>query len=350
MDLSYGKQSTCIAELPDDPLCLIYQKLNKVRDQKSFSRTCHRFLDITILCCKCLDVSSSTKLSKSYNLDSIVLGTYLYRFRHFESPSSISVIDLYHCEITDNGLETLTKYCKTLMNVNLVCCSHITNTGILFLKQNCRLLRVLKISGCDRVVGVRSQQGFLATLACLQADSHVLNPSGFLSGGGIEYLSITYSKNKPFTSKLGLSAIGSGIAKNLKMLSLFMRSFVTDDCMHSVVTDDCIIKISSGCPLLQELNLSYCNRIGLRGWESIGLHCQNLERLHVNSCNNLCDRGLLALGNGCKLLSVLYMTNCPRITSSGKDKFKILRADVEIVEKIGKINFPSWTFTCPVIS
>ncbi|XP_071741156.1 F-box/LRR-repeat protein 12-like [Rutidosis leptorrhynchoides] len=335
MGLSYGKQSLCITQLPDDPLCRIYQNLNKQHDQKSFSQTCHRFLDIAILSCKCLDVTSSTKLSKSYNLDSIVLGKYLNRFRHFESASLISVIDLYKCVITDDGLKMLTNYCKSIITVSLIGCSHITNTGIWFVTQNCHQLRALKISDCDRVANVKYQQGFSSTLAYLRVDSHVFYPTGFLSRRGLEYLDITAS-SKYYMNKCErrFAAIRSGIAKNLKILSVWTCSFVTDGC---------IMKFTKGCPLLQEMNLSCCRGIRLPGWESIGLHCQNLK-IHVNYTKTICDKGLLALGNGCKSLSVLYIMNCQQITSDGLDTFRIQRADVKIEEKLGITCFPSWTF------
>ncbi|XP_071708040.1 F-box/LRR-repeat protein 12-like [Rutidosis leptorrhynchoides] len=244
MDVSDDrKQSLCITQLPDEVLDLIYQKLYLARDEESFSQTCHRFLDITILSCKCFN-----DVVRSNPFDSIVVGRCLHFFsHHFESHYSswISVLDLSFTVITDKGLETLTKYSnKLLINVSLICC----------------------------LFGVRSRQGFSAALTYLEADSRTLYPTGYLSGAGLEYLKV-FNFSKLYKDERGLAAIGSGIAKNLKVLSFWARSFVTDDS---------IIKISKGCPLLQELNLAFCIGIGLRGWVSIGLHCQNLETLHVN--------------------------------------------------------------------
>ncbi|XP_071707975.1 F-box/LRR-repeat protein 12-like [Rutidosis leptorrhynchoides] len=262
MDVSDdGKHMLClITQLPDDLWCLIYQKLDELCDQRSFSLTGHRFHDIAISSCKCVfEVTTLDKLRRSYiPLDSILRGRYIC-FMHFESPSSLSVLDLSFCAITDNGLETVTKYYnKSLIHVDLRHCPRITNTGIWFLKQNCPRLRVLKISGCNQVVGVASQQGFSETLTFLQADAHVLSPTGLLSGGGVEYLivsnlNILCSKNE----QRGLAAIGSGMGKNLKILSFYDGSFVTDEC---------IMRISKGCPLLQELKLSRCSGIGFPGW------------------------------------------------------------------------------------
>nr|GEU47181.1 probable ADP-ribosylation factor GTPase-activating protein AGD14 isoform X1 [Tanacetum cinerariifolium] len=70
------------------------------------------------------------------------------------------------------------------------------------------------------------------------------------------------------------------------------------------VEDDAVMTISKGCRLLHEWNLSFCYKIGVLGWESIGLYAHNLKILNVSYCDNLYSRGLTALYNGCKRLSV----------------------------------------------
>nr|GEV80591.1 hypothetical protein [Tanacetum cinerariifolium] len=348
-------QSPCITRLPDDPLYVIFEKLKKICDRESFGLTCHRFLDIQNLSCRCLNLGYMAHSFRTrVKTDPFILDQLLSRFTQLESLSLtscyelsdsdltileiygsklralylsfcprvtdislnsvasgcqlLSIISLSNCSITDSGLEILTKSCKSLIEVNLAWCLSITDHGIRFLIQNCRQLKALKISWCNKIVGV-GFQGCSAALAHLQVDCCAIEPMGIsqiLSGGGLEYLSLC-NLNK-CTRGHGLGAIGSGVAANLKILDLKMCTSVTDDA---------IISISKGCPLLQEWNLSFCDEIGYPGWESIGLYCDNLKTLHVNKCVKLCDRGLLALGNGCKRLSVLYMTECLLVTRYG---------------------------------
>ncbi|GKB83872.1 leucine-rich repeat domain, L domain-like protein [Tanacetum coccineum] len=153
----------------------------------------------------------------------------------------LSIISLYYCSITDTGLETLTKACKSLKEVSLKGCTEITGRGILSLNQNCRQLRALNISHCQKVVGV-SFNGISSTLACLDAEDCALRMdatavSKILSGGGIEYLNISNGRRMGD----GLAAIGLGFASNLKILHFYECKFVKDDV---------IIQISKGCPLL----------------------------------------------------------------------------------------------------
>ncbi|PWA74604.1 leucine-rich repeat domain, L domain-like protein [Artemisia annua] len=369
MDLHYKKTQSCISTtthlLPDDVLYLIFEKLDSKLDQDSFGLTCHAFLNIqnssrkclklgcSVLpeCC-CLDVfhpranvkrllngfmqleslssgncplvsdSCLTPLLK-YGLASIASGCHL-----------LSIISLSKCSITNSGLKILTQSCKSLRGVNLSCCKNITDNGIRSLNQNCRQLISLNISGCDRVNG-EGFKDFSETLACLEANNCVFDSLGdILSGGGLEYLNLNGVHK--CIGENGLADIGLGFASYLIILDLGWCTFVDNDT---------IIKISKGCPLLKEWNLSYCANIGTSGWEAIGLYCKNLKILHVNYCGKLCDRGLLALGNGCKRLSVIYMCRYLKIAEVGLHVFKIKREDVEIrYEQIWDIR-PSWAFT-----
>lgn len=371
-------QSPCITRLPDDPLYVIFEKLKNNCDRESFGLACHRFLDIQNLSCRCLNLGYVAHSFRTrVKTDPFILDKLLSRFKQLESLSLtncyelsdsdltilaiygsklrslylsfcprvtdislnsvasgcrlLSIISLSNCSITDSGLETLTKSCKSLVEVNLAWCLSITDHGIWSLVQNCRQLKALKISWCNKIVGV-GFQGCSSALAYLQVDCCAIDPVGIskiLSGGGLEYLSLC-NLNK-CTRGHGLGAIGSGVAANLKILDLRMCTSVTDDA---------IISISKGCPLLQEWNLSFCDEIGYPGWESIGLYCDDLKTLHVNKCVKLCDRGLLALGNGCKRLSVLYMTECRLVTRYGIRIFKSLRADVEISKKVVPTIYP----------
>ncbi|GJR62162.1 leucine-rich repeat domain, L domain-like protein [Tanacetum coccineum] len=387
MDLRYKNTRSCISTtthlLPDDVLYLIFEKLDSKLDQDSFGLTCHSFLNIQNSSRKCLKLGCSV-LPECCCLDVFHpranVKRLLNRFTQLESLSSgncnlvsdscltpllkygsklhslylddfynltnivlasiasgchlLSIISLSKCSVTNSGLKILTQSCKSLREVNLACCKKITDNGIRYLNQNCRQLRSLNISGCDRVVG-EGFKGFSETLACLEANNCVFDSMGdVLSGGGLEYLNLNGLHK--CIGENGLAAIGLGFASNLIILDLGWCTFVDDDTIN---------KISKGCPLLQNWNLSYCENIGTPGWESIGLHCKNLKILHLNYCGQLCERGLLALGNGCKRLAVIYMCRYLKIYELRLHLFKIRRQDVEIrYEQIWDIR-PSWAFT-----
>ncbi|OVA05149.1 Leucine-rich repeat [Macleaya cordata] len=236
---------------------------------------------------------------------------------------SLKKVNLSYCAITDIGLESLSKSCSSLQKLNLSYCALLSDRGIRFLSQYCRQLCSVSISNCKNITGI-GFNGCSETLAYVEVVSCNLEPEGILgivSGGGLEYLDLSSVD----VLGLGLPKIGEGFAMKLRVLNLRI-------CRD--VSNEVVMKISKGCPLLQEWNLAHNNQINLHGWEAIGSNCHNLEILHVNLCLNLCDRGLGALRDGCKRLSVLYMDNrYARISHLAIELFKCRRADVKIMEK-----------------
>lgn len=362
-----------IMHLPGDCLLFIFEKFDSSDDRESFGLTCHRLLNVQNLSRKSLEFGCSFSrfshsLSKTAtDIDSFLLDKLIQRFTQLESLSlcgcvnlldsglsqlqnygsklqtlyldccfkvtdsglssvaigcpNLSLVSLYRCLISDNGLELLAKSCLLLRDLNLDWCSFITDCGILSITKNCREIRAIKISHCDKIKGV-GFKGCSQTLACLEAESCRFEPEGvmgILSGGGLEYLNV--SCLSWCIRGDCLKAIGGGFGANLRVLNFRVCR---------TVTDETIIMISKGCPFLKEWNLSLCSEITVSGWESIGIHCNNLEKLHVNGCGGLCDRGLLGLRNGCKRLEVLYFTRCRRVSSLAITLFKIARWDVEI--------------------
>ncbi|XP_059297788.1 LOW QUALITY PROTEIN: F-box/LRR-repeat protein 12 [Lycium ferocissimum] len=359
-------------QLPDDCLLLIFQHLDCTSDRESFGLTCRRWLQIQNqnrrslqfqIEYPILNISSSSQndtqistfqlyrlLNRFQNLDSLSLSgcTELpdsalallpqhasklqslhldFCFRITDNGlssvasgcSSLVILSLYRCNVTDYGLEALSNSCLALEDLNISYCSRISDYGIRAISQNCRHLRAIRISYCGNLTGV-GFQGCSQTLTYLEADSCRLEPKGIrsiLSGGGLEYLSMS---NLTWSHRVD----GLGFAAKLRVLNFRMCGMTGDDCIMAIAKD---------CPSLQEWNLAICHGVKIGGWESIASHCHNLKTLHVNGCRNLTDRGLQALRSGCKRLSVLYITRCSQISVVALEMFKVARGNVEVKEE-----------------
>lgn len=369
-DLSPSLESyTSLTDLPDDCLLHIYLYLKNCSDRNSFGLTCQRLLKIQNTACSSLMFQLSPKgnaselyarylpklLSRFPNLSSISLAnctelgdSALSRLQlcgstlrslslycclgitdnalatvSYGCPYLVS-ITLYRCNITDTGLQWLTKACPSLENINLSYCLGITDRGIRALSRDCRRIRSLMMSSCKGITGT-GFEGCSTSLAYLEADLCFLSAEGLLSvfsGGGLVYLNI--SSPRTWFDRDELMAIGSEFATKLRFLNLRLCRFVGDEFVEA---------IAKGCPLLEEWNLAVCHRIHLFGWEAIGLNCRNLKILHVNRCQNLCDQGLMALRDGCNQLKLLYMHGCRRVTSHGLEAFKLMRQDVKVMRE-----------------
>ncbi|KAL7124615.1 hypothetical protein ABFS83_14G061100 [Erythranthe nasuta] len=368
---------TSVLQLPDDCLHIIFQRLDSSLDRDSFGLACHRWLRIQNSSRRSLQLL----VGPSMNIDSCHLHRLLDRFSQLQSLSlagctelldsdlsalldngsklqilhldccygitdhglsfvasgcpNLAIISLHRCNITDVGLETLSKSCLVLKDVNLSYCSLISDHGVGAISKNCRQLRAVDISHCRSVNGV-GFKGCSQTLTYLEAASCDFEPEGMMaifSGGGLEYLNI--SSINWWINGHGLSLISARFISKLRALNFRL---------YRTIGDDAILTISKGCPLLQEWSLALCHGIGIAGWESIGSNCFNLERLNVNGCRYLCDEGLRALRDGCKRLRYLYLGRCRRISSTAIEMFKCLRSDVEIGDEEAMCIAPDWAF------
>ncbi|KAI3980467.1 hypothetical protein MKX01_038639 [Papaver californicum] len=368
----YKNLTTSIMNLPDDCLVLILQLLDRPVDRNSFVLTCHRWLQLQNLSRRklwfnhyCLTLAKVSSHSYSFRLTKLLTrfqqlnflslshctgmpDSALSQLRIFGSNiqtlylecclaitdngfslmasgcAHLTSISLYRCNISDIGLEDLAKSCSSLQKLNLSNCGSISDRGIRHLSQACQQLSAITISYCAKISGV-GFHGFSQNLASVEAVCCKLEPEGIqaiVSGGGLEYLDLSNLDNYGPQ----LNRIGGGFAKNLRVLNL-------RNCRE--VRNTVVIKISKGCPLLQEWNVPRCHLIDLDGWKAIGSNCHNLEILHVNVCYNLRDSGLQALlSNGCKRLLKLYISNCfARISHFTIEQFKCRRSDVKIKEK-----------------
>ncbi|XP_049388241.1 F-box/LRR-repeat protein 12-like [Solanum stenotomum] len=377
MDNPSDDFSGYIMQLPDDCLLFIFQHLDCGSDRESFGLTCRRWLHILNLNRRFLQfqcfftmLNFSSLSQTNTRISTLHLYRLLNRFQNLESlslsgctelPDSglsllprhgskqqclhldycfgitvsglssvvsgcslLVILSLYQCNVTDYGLEALSNSCLALEDLNLSYCSRISDYGVRAISQNCRRLRAIKISYCRNLTGA-GFQGCSQTLTHLEADYCRLEPNGIrsiLSGGGIEYLSVS---NLTWCTRVnGMVAISVGFVAKLRVLNF--RSSRT-------IGDDCIMTIAKGCPSLQEWNLPICHEVKIAGWESIASHCHNLKTLHVNRCRNLCDRGLQALRTGCKRLSIPFVTRSSQINGVVLEIFKLARGNVEIKEE-----------------
>ncbi|XP_015162698.1 F-box/LRR-repeat protein 12 isoform X2 [Solanum tuberosum] len=328
MDNPSDDFSGYIMQLPDDCLLFIFQHLDCGSDRESFGLTCRRWLQIQNLNRRSLQFQCSFTMLNFSSLSQTntrISTLHLYRLlNRFQNLESLSLSGCTELPDSDYGLEALSNSCLALEDLNLSYCSRISDYGVRAISQNCRRLRAIRISYCRNLTGA-GFQGCSQTLTHLEADYCRLEPNGIrsiLSGGGIEYLSVS---NLTWCTRVnGLVVISVGFAAKLRVLNF--RSSRT-------IGDDCIMTIAKGCPSLQEWNLAICHEVKIAGWESIASHCHNLKTLHVNRCRNLCDRGLQALRNGCKRLSILYITRSSQISGVALEIFKLVRGNVEVKEE-----------------
>uniref|UniRef100_A0A0E0BTF4 F-box domain-containing protein n=1 Tax=Oryza glumipatula TaxID=40148 RepID=A0A0E0BTF4_9ORYZ len=95
-----------------------------------------------------------------------------------------------------------------------------------------------------------------------------------------------------------------------------------------------LLTLSTCCPLLTDLILSFCYYIDDSGLAYL-TDCKKLVSLRLNSAKNIASSGLLVVAVGCKNLSGLHLINCNKI-SGNPEWLKYLGSDGSLEELVVK--------------
>ncbi|KAG2380616.1 F-box/LRR-repeat protein [Vigna angularis] len=205
--------------------------------------------------------------------------------------------------------------------------------GVDLLKQGCKTLKKLDISGCQNI----SHTG-LSKLTSISGGLEKL----ILADGSPVTLDLVDGLNKlsmlqsivldgcPVTSE-GLRAIGS-LCISLRELSLSKCLGVTDEALSLLVskqkdlrklditccrkiTDVSIASIANSCTGLTSLKMESCTLVPQEAFVLVGQKCHYLEELDLTD-NEIDDEGLMSLSS-CSKLSSLKIGICLNITDRG---------------------------------
>jgi len=75
-----------------------------------------------------------------------------------------------------------------------------------------------------------------------------------------------------------------------------------------------ILVLSSQCPLLTDLTLSFCSYVNDTGIGYLA-YCKKLMALRLNFAPAISSSGLLSVAVGCKSLSALHLVDCMKVSS-----------------------------------
>uniref|UniRef100_A0A7N6BW05 F-box domain-containing protein n=1 Tax=Anabas testudineus TaxID=64144 RepID=A0A7N6BW05_ANATE len=91
--------------------------------------------------------------------------------------------------------------------------------------------------------------------------------------------------------------------RNIELLSLNGCTKITD---------------SEGCPLLEQLNISWCDQVTKDGIQALVRSCPGLKGLFLKGCTQqqITDEGLITICRGCHRLQSLCVSGCANITDA----------------------------------
>jgi len=257
--------------------------------------------------------------------------------------------------ITDTGVRSITKYCwylqylnledifllhdsafwysheydgrqladelmlKTLTNLNLSDCVHLTDKGIEGLTWRCFSIQQLRLKGCDRLTDESLK--FLARKPMVEFDTPVYPTCDTI-------VSIDLSQCKGFTP----AAVQEFLAQCPVMETIDLSGIVglSDNHFHELckacasvqhitlrrcilLTDNAMCSIADYL-WLESLDISYCTRISDEGIEILTVACTGLLSLTMRRLSKLTAIAVNAVSRNCKVIKSLDIRECPLIS------------------------------------
>lgn len=196
--------------------------------------------------------------------------------KNFPNLERFKIIDSWQCnQITDQGLEALSKGCKQLESLDLSNCIELTFKGLQSLAENCANVSFLAINNYSSPKLTDEQLEFLAKKWSKLESLYIKGTK--ITDQGLEHL----TKYCPNLSVLDLDEASSVTDKGLKMLAAAYPNMLAFNVHHAEkITEEGLSAIAQSWPKLEWLDLSGCESIPQNSFIEL-MKCTNLKRLNL---------------------------------------------------------------------
>ena len=75
--------------------------------------------------------------------------------------------------------------------------------------------------------------------------------------------------------------------------------------------------VAHNCPLLETIDISYCERVTDIGVSTIAYNCYSLENINLSHCDKITDAGVSAIAYYCSFLRNIDLAECRSVTFAG---------------------------------
>ena len=217
-------------------------------------------------------------------------------------------IDLFHCNITDTGLQYIFDRCIVLKKIRVWYCYNVTDIGFKSISNSIESI----ILFCSNITDITLEYIFTK---CFKLKYFRIISSNNLTCAGFKHISkdnciecIDISRFKK--RYINISHIFSKCT-NLKEISIYY-------CKNIVLKNIC------NCAMLKSVNINYCNIMD-KDLNNIS-KCPALENFSISGCDDITLLGLNFIIDNCKMLKYIYTNN---YISTVKQKCKYLNITYE---------------------
>ncbi|WOL18774.1 F-box protein SKP2A [Canna indica] len=240
----------------------------------------------------------------------------------------LSLRQNFRLQLEDSAVETVSKYCHELRDLDLSRCRKLSDYSLLALAHGCPFLIRLNLSGCsglsdstlEYLVRCCKNLKYLNLCGCVKASDRALQAISY-NCNGLQILNLGWCEG---VSDNGVTSLAAG-CPDLRSLDL---------CGCILITDESVIALANGCPRLRSLGLYYCQNITDRAMYSLANSrvnskpCQvkkgdqsGLVNLNISQCTALTPPAVQAVCNSfpelhtCPERHSLIISGCLSLTS-----------------------------------
>jgi len=206
-------------------------------------------------------------------------------------------------EITDEGVRAVAQRCHDLRSFNLGGCDNISDAGVTAVAQGCPDLKFLDLSACYKIVGI--------CLTELLDKNNLKNLKSLNLSGCFEITNIAVIA--VIVACPDLQSLNLGGCYNICDAGVTALAQMVQRCPH-------LQSLNPQSLNLQSLNLENCKQITDAGVTVLAQLCPHLHSLDLSGCRNITDAGVTELARGCQYLQLLNLYGCNRITDNGIKK------------------------------
>eukprot|EP00899_Mesostigma_viride_P023324 jgi/Mesvir1/4176/Mv17197-RA.1 len=214
--------------------------------------------------------------------------------------------------VTDGSVAELVRNCPALRTLKLSA-SHAGHCTVLAAGTHCPELHHLDIADLKEGAHVRDDALNCVLRNCLKLETLTLENCQGLSdaaiamvGSGCKHLRELYVVASGGFTPQGLAALAPNLGA-LEVLHVW-------DC--DALSDDTVAALANHCPRLRVVIMN-ASAVGDRGIVPLATQCPLLEKVWVDGCSGVTDASMIALGDHCRRLDELDVHNCTGVTRRG---------------------------------
>ena len=243
------------------------------------------------------------------------------------NPESLSLLRCNGSSVTNVGLRTFFKNCKTsLTDLHVEKCSGSQLTGdsiLLHASCHCRNLKDVNVAWSKT-----TDNGLIAiALALPTLQGLNINGNSAVSEEAFEILTQKHGIHLKSLEMSGCFSISGDVLSSLVLLTTSLHTLNIGLC--SKITSECIINMCSNSKSLKHLDLRGVKSVTNQCLHAIAIHCEQLQTLIISNCPFVSDVGIAEIATHRSLLTHLDISGCSLVTDQGVTSFLMVANAIE---------------------